>query len=209
MYPVLATQHLRLRPFIESDCPKVAALTDAGGIDTAIELPRPLMSLQAERWMASHALLWETLQALHWAVTPLDDTALLGYVGVSSIDLENRQARLAFRIGSLRQRNRYAVEAAQAALAFGFTELGMHRISAGHRVRQPPAAEALASLGLRREGLLRQDLWDGEQFEDVVLWAILRTEWMELMHGPSARAAPPVPLHEQVSIPSQSTARRC
>jgi [ribosomal protein S5]-alanine N-acetyltransferase len=187
MYPVLATERFRLRPLIEGDCPRFAKLSDDGGIDTAVELQRPLVTPPAERWIASHALLWETLQALHWAVVPLAADALIGYVGLTDIDLEHRRAKLTFRVGPSRQCNDRAIEAAQAALAFAFTDLGLNRISACHRVRQPRAAQTLSCLGMRREGLLQQSLWDGEQFEDVMLWAILRIAWVELLHRRSAR----------------------
>lgn len=196
IYPVLATEHLRLRGFVESDCARLTGLSGSGNIDTAPYLPEFLTRRSAGRWIGSHELLWETLQALHWAISALSDDALLGYAGLRDIDLESRQGKLGFRVGPLRRHNQIAIEAAQAVLAFAFTDLGMNRVSACHRERRPLAAQVLASLGMRREGLLRQHLWDGEQFEDVVLWAILRTEWMELMRGPGVRAMlirPPEP----------------
>lgn len=208
MYPVLATEHLRLRGLSDSDCPALTELRGSGCIDSATYLPRALLRLPAERWIATHEFLWETLQALHWAITSLSDNALLGYIGLRDIDLESRQAKLGFRVGPGRQRNHTAIEAAQAALAFAFTDLGMNRISVCHTVGLPLTAQVLTSLGMRREGLLRQEYWDGEQFEDVVLWAILRAEWMVLLGSSSVRAAANAGPHQDQPMTLLSGARR-
>jgi ribosomal-protein-alanine N-acetyltransferase len=208
IYPVLATEHLRLRGFVEGDSARVSGLSDSGNIDTAPYLPQPLLRFPAERWIATHELLWETLQALHWAITALSNDALLGYAGLRAIDLENRRGKLGFRVAPLGRNDQIAIEAAQAVLAFGFTELGMHRISACHRERQPLAAQALASLGMRREGLLRQHLWNGEQFEDVVLCAILRSEWMALIRGPGVRSTVIAPRDPDSTTPVHTLTQR-
>jgi [ribosomal protein S5]-alanine N-acetyltransferase len=177
-YPVLATERLRLRGLLLDDCSQLAALSDdCGDADTAVRLRRQLMHASAQRWIDAHLSMWTTLRATHWAITCLNDDHLIGYISLSDIDLDNRQATLSFRVGSVKHRHSFAVEASQAALAFAFTDLGMHRVSALHRVRHPRAAQILTSLGMRSEGMLREYLLDENQYEDVMLWAMLRSDW--------------------------------
>jgi [ribosomal protein S5]-alanine N-acetyltransferase len=181
-YPILATERLRLRGLQASDCLGLPELADdCGDADAAIGLRRYMSRESTQRWIASHAPMWSTLQAAHWAITSLEDDRLMGYISLSEIDLDNRQATLGFRVGNIRQRYSVAAEAAQAALAFAFTDLGMHRVSAFHRVRHPRAAQILTSLCMRSEGLLRQSLRDSDQFEDLMAWALLRSEWAASM----------------------------
>jgi [ribosomal protein S5]-alanine N-acetyltransferase len=188
-YPVLATERLRLRGLLANDCARLAALCDdCGDADTAVRLRAQLLHTSAQRWIGAHVSMWALLRAAHWAITCLDDDRLIGYLSLSEIDLDNRRATLSFRVGYVKHRHSFALEASQAALAFAFTDLGMQRVSAFHRVRHPRAAQILTSLGLRSEGLLRQYLFDQDQFEDVMLWAILRSEWTQSMQRADAPA---------------------
>jgi RimJ/RimL family protein N-acetyltransferase len=43
--------------------------------------------------------------------------------------------------------------------------------------KNPASGRVLEKAGLRREGLLRQAIRKWDQFEDVVLYAILRQDW--------------------------------
>jgi RimJ/RimL family protein N-acetyltransferase len=75
----------------------------------------------------------------------------------------------------------YATEAGRAALRFGFEHLELNRIWAYHMVRNPASGRVLAKVGMEREGLLRQHVRKNEVFEDVVLMALLRQEWVKLL----------------------------
>jgi [ribosomal protein S5]-alanine N-acetyltransferase len=46
-------------------------------------------------------------------------------------------------------------------------------------VRNPASGRVLTRLGMKPEGLLRQRVRKWGVFEDVVLMAVLRSEWVE------------------------------
>lgn len=71
----------------------------------------------------------------------------------------------------------YATEAARALLAFGFDELGLHRIFATRDPANVASARVLEKIGMRREGLLQQHLWGKGRWHDRLLYAILDCEW--------------------------------
>lgn len=67
-------------------------------------------------------------------------------------------------------------EAARAVLAFGFGELGLHRIYATCRPENIGSQRVLEKIGMTREGHLRQHKWMKGQWRDSYLYAILEGE---------------------------------
>ena len=68
-------------------------------------------------------------------------------------------------------------EAARALLAFGFGELGLHRITATCRPENIGSQRVLEKIGMTREGHLRQHKWMKGQWRDSYLYAILAGEF--------------------------------
>jgi ribosomal-protein-alanine N-acetyltransferase len=68
-------------------------------------------------------------------------------------------------------------EAASALVAFGFTQLGMHRIWATCAVDNIGSRRVLEKLGMTREAHLREHLWVRERWRDSYLYALLERDW--------------------------------
>lgn len=74
----------------------------------------------------------------------------------------------------------YATEAARAVMAFGFTQLKLHRISSWCIAENVGSARVLQKLGMRQEGKLRENEFFKERWWDTLLFAILDYEWRSL-----------------------------
>jgi RimJ/RimL family protein N-acetyltransferase len=70
----------------------------------------------------------------------------------------------------------YATEAARAVVRYGFDELGLHKIHAHYLTRNPASGKVLERVGMRQEGLLREEVRKWGRFEDVIVCGILRTD---------------------------------
>ena len=86
------------------------------------------------------------------------------------------RAELGYWIGVPFWGQGHATEAVAAVLAFGFGPLGLHRIHATVFPRNPASARVLEKSGFRREGLLRGYARKEGAFEDLVMYARLRTD---------------------------------
>ena len=73
----------------------------------------------------------------------------------------------------------YMSEAIGPVLRLSFQELGLNRIHAYHMVRNLASPRVLAGHGFRVEGVLRERVRKWGVFEDVVLQALLRTDWRD------------------------------
>src|SRR5262249_2743839 len=86
-------------------------------------------------------------------------------------------AELSFWITESAAGHGYITEAARAALDYGFRELGLNRVCAYHMVRNAASGRVLARIGMSQEGRLRQRVRKWGVYEDVLLWAVLRSDW--------------------------------
>jgi len=72
----------------------------------------------------------------------------------------------------------YGSEAMSLALRFGFTELGLHRVSLMVFGYNPRAIRAYEKAGFRHEGRMREMIWRNEERSDTLLMGVLREEWL-------------------------------
>ena len=177
--PTLETERLVLRPLTPKDAPNLACLAGRREIaDTTISIPHPYSEQQARQWLAGNVELCVKGKVVVFGVQLKGDAKLVGSAGLRDIEVEHAQAELGFWIAVECWGKGYATEAARAVLRFGFEQLGLNRIYAHHMVRNPASGRVLATVGMQREGLLRQRVRKWGVFEDVVPLAILRKEWM-------------------------------
>ena len=71
----------------------------------------------------------------------------------------------------------YATEAALALVRLGFEELGFHRIWAQLDPRNVASARLCERLGMRREGLMREESWFKGEWGDLAVYGILAREF--------------------------------
>lgn len=174
--PTLRTKRLVLRPFTVEDAPTVQVLAGAREVaSTTLTIPHPYEDGMAEAWIGGHAAAWESGERFTLAVATEPD----GVVGGMGLHLapHHRRAELGYWIGVPYWNRGYATEAASAVVAFGFTELGLHRVVARHFPRNPASGRVLAKIGMTHEGTLRHHVVRWGEFEDLECFAILESEW--------------------------------
>jgi RimJ/RimL family protein N-acetyltransferase len=176
--PSLRTGRLLLGRFEADDAAELQRLAGAREIaDTTLSIPHPYALDHALAWIANQRRESVRGRAANFAVRLLSGTSLIGSVGLRDIDHEHLQAELGFWIGREWWGQGYAGEAAAAVIRFGFEDLGLNRIYAHHMARNPASGKVLLRLGMQWEGLLRERVRKWGEYEDVVLYAILRADW--------------------------------
>jgi RimJ/RimL family protein N-acetyltransferase len=177
--PTLRTERLLLRPFTLADAPRVQALAGAREVAaTTLTIPHPYEDGVAEAWITGHAAAWAQGKRLSLAITTEPD-GLVGCIGLS-VAAEHRHAEIGYWIGVPYWNRGFATESAAAVLAYGFGELGLHRIVGRYFARNPGSGKVLQKLGMRHEGTLREHVRRWDRFEDLACCAILEDEWRGL-----------------------------
>lgn len=176
--PIIKTQRLRLRPLTLDDAASIQQLAGRKEIAAMTRsIPHPYSLAQAQEWLTK--LIGDTSdgKAAVFGVVLESTGQLIGTIGLAAIDADQGCAEMGFWIGVDWWGQGYATEAARAVLRHGFEALGLNRIYAHHMTKNPASGRVLAKIGMKREGLLRQAMRKWDNFEDVVLYAVLRQDW--------------------------------
>jgi RimJ/RimL family protein N-acetyltransferase len=174
--PTLETARLRLRPFAASDAPTVAELAgDARVAAPTLHIPHPYPADLAARWIAGREAAAAEGRSYTFAIVARERGTLMGAIGIHPEGHD--RAEIGYWLGVPYWGRGYMSEAARRVTAFGFAELGLHRVQATCLPRNPASARVLEHVGMRREGLLRGYVRKGEVYEDLLIYAILRDEW--------------------------------
>jgi [ribosomal protein S5]-alanine N-acetyltransferase len=179
MSPLLETPRLLLRQPAAADVPELVRLAGRREIaDTTISVPHPYTERHAREWVAAGAGDPGVVRQLVWVLGLRSTEELIGAVGLRDIHAEHRHAELGLWIGVEHWGRGYGTEAVVATVRHAFETMDINRIHAHHMVRNPASGRVLEKAGFRREGLLRKLVCKWGTFEDVVILAILRMDWL-------------------------------
>jgi RimJ/RimL family protein N-acetyltransferase len=169
----LETQRLILRDFSESDIPELAPLVGAREVaETTLRIPHPYEEKHAREFLASTPKENE----LRLAIRLRSDGCLIGGIGLHP-QMEHQRAELGYWIGVPFWGNGYATEAAREVVRYGFENLKLHRIFAGHFEGNPASRAVLLKLGMKYEGCAQQSVIKWGKFIDVHIYALLRHQY--------------------------------
>jgi RimJ/RimL family protein N-acetyltransferase len=102
---------------------------------------------------------------------------LIGMARLGITSFEHRQGDLGYLLRRDEWGKGLVTEAAGLLLELAFTRLGLHRVSAFHDPENAASGRVLQKIGMRREGLFRENVWANGKWRDSVAYAILEPEW--------------------------------
>jgi [ribosomal protein S5]-alanine N-acetyltransferase len=175
--PVLRTERLVLRQITELDGEGLFGIfgddevTEHYAWDTfvSVEQGRALAERTAGQFRRREAIRW----GLELPGSPL----IIGTCGYTRWSRENRFAVLGYDLARCHWRRGLMSEAVAAVLEAGFGRMSLHRVEATVMAGNLASARLLERAGFRREGILRDRAWKGEEFKDVWMFGITRGEW--------------------------------
>jgi RimJ/RimL family protein N-acetyltransferase len=101
-------------------------------------------------------------------------------IGDATIEIEsvlNKRAEIGFTLRRDRWGAGLATEASRLILAFGFDELGMHRIEATSHPDNAASIRVLEKIGMSYEGRIRDHLFVNGAWRDSLAFSVLEPEW--------------------------------
>jgi ribosomal-protein-alanine N-acetyltransferase len=122
-----------------------------------------------------------------FAVTLNSTGQLIGNCGVRRNSPEAFEGDMGYELDPDHWGKGYATEAARAVLQFGFSNMGLHRISASCVADNTGSAHVLEKLGMQKEGRLRENEYYKGRSWDTLLYAILYEEWQALHNDVSPK----------------------
>jgi len=110
------------------------------------------------------------------AVILKSENRLIGGCGIRVKNLDQREADLGYVFHRAYWGNGYATEVSRALIEFGFSKLKLHRIWATCDVRNKASAAVLRKAGMKKEGLLRGNVFEKGRWRNSFLFAILEND---------------------------------
>jgi RimJ/RimL family protein N-acetyltransferase len=177
--PSLVTERLLLRELQLGDAAAIAA--GAGDRRVArflIQVPSPYPVALARRWLTARVEWWDAGRGVTFAITRRSHPHVcLGTVSLRRYSRDHR-AELGYWLAASAWGSGIATEACTAAVDFGFKELSLARIYAQVLAGNRASQRVLDKLGMVTEGVKRQHVKKGDKLSDVVLYGLLRDEWL-------------------------------
>ena len=171
---VIETARLRMRPFRLDDVDQVLLVSMDPDWARFLPVPIPYRRRDAEEFVARQFLVDRGLTP-SWAIEL--DGAYAGGINLR-FKFENRLAELGYAVARKHWGQGIAAEAARAVIDAAFrTHSDLNRVRAMADLRNEPSQRVMEKLGMRREGVLRQNRFVREEFVDEAWYGILRSEW--------------------------------
>ncbi|MEE1199511.1 MAG: GNAT family protein [Christensenellales bacterium] len=111
-----------------------------------------------------------------WGIQLKETGRIIGTIGFVWIDSVNASAEVGYSLARPLWGQGLMTEALQAVIRYGFESLLLNRIEAFHEIDNPASGSVMRKCGMRKEGTLRQRVFNKGKYVDVDLYAILRKD---------------------------------
>lgn len=113
-----------------------------------------------------------------WAIVLKEINEVIGTIAAPTVKNRSETVEVTYCIGSLWWGHGIAAEGLQAIIDYLFDMVKVNRIEAGYDVNNPNSGRVMEKVGMKKEGLLRQGGRNNQGLFDMVLYAILREDWL-------------------------------
>jgi RimJ/RimL family protein N-acetyltransferase len=111
-----------------------------------------------------------------FAVVEKRSEEFIGSCGVRIRSVVSRQAEIGYGVTARHAGHGYATEIGRALLQFSFQQLKLHRVYAHCRVENKASCRIMTKLGMRKEGVFRDNARARDEWWSSAQYAILSTD---------------------------------
>jgi len=106
------------------------------------------------------------------------NNTVVGRIGLHYIDMANKTAAIGYWLSKSAEGKGIITQCCKAIINYGFTQLNLHRIEIKAANQNLRSLAIPQKLGFVKEGILRQSEWVNGQPLDIVLYAMLKQDWL-------------------------------
>ncbi len=192
-FPTLSTPRLILRELTLADAPAVFEIRrdyevtkyNSGFAYVDVEEAAALIGSIRQDYELCRAVRWGiTLRAAgdgtdtHSAAGDGTAGAVIGMVGFNYWNCIDNRASVGYDLARAHWGQGLMPEALRAVITFGFRHMALNRVEADTSVENVKSVRVLHKLGFRQEGHQREQYFDGERYQDLLLFGLLRRDFL-------------------------------
>ena len=176
-FPEMTTKRLRLRQLRADDAEALFAIRS----DPQVREPygrEPYKTLaESQAFIQMIRETYAQRDGLFWGITLDTDDMIIGSCTFWNFGDEFRCTEVGYEMGRAHWGGGITSEAVAAIVAYGFTELDLHRIEANPHASNTASKRLLLKLGFTHEGTLRERAYFQGHFDDQEYYGLLESEW--------------------------------
>lgn len=173
-FPVLTTGRLTLREIRLEDAGAIFRMRASGRVNRFISRPN-MEDPETARELAERTInAWKNKQAIGWAGILRDGGSIIGTCGFNSIDYYNLRAEIGGELDVEYWGKKIAVEAVEAIVDFGFTQMHLHSVEAKVSPENRGAIALMEYLGFKKEAHFRDRVYFNGNFSDMAVYTLIR-----------------------------------
>jgi RimJ/RimL family protein N-acetyltransferase len=176
MRTVLQSDLARMRPIETGDSASVQRLAAAKEIANNTYVPHPYPPGAAEEFVNKACEQWRNNEAFVFAIIEKEGDQFAGCMGIHP-EPAHQRALVGYWIGLPYWGRGLATASLRLIIQFGFEQLKLNRIAAGHFPHNPASGRVMQKAKMRYEGTLRGALLHHDEYKDELLYAILRSDY--------------------------------
>ena len=175
--PVIETEDLLIRPVFMRDANDIYQYTSDPEVARYV-LWNPHRSISDTRSFIRYLRsLYRRGLPSSWAVEHRSSGRVIGTIGFMGYSPVHRAAEIGYSFSRLYWNHGYATQALSAVIHYAFTSNpSLNRLEAQHDIRNRASGRVMEKCGMKKEGILRERLYNKSEFIDVALYSILRSD---------------------------------
>ena len=116
-------------------------------------------------------------QPSSWGIIDKATNRLVGTIGYMDYNEDNATVEVGYSLARWLWNGGYMTEALTRVIAHTFETMDVNRIEAQHELENPSSGRVMEKCGMRKEGELRQRLYNKGRYVDVALYAIVKEDY--------------------------------
>ena len=116
-------------------------------------------------------------QPSSWGIIDKATNRLVGTIGYMDYNEDNATVEVGYSLARWLWNGGYMTEALTRVIEYTFEAMDVNRIEAQHELENPSSGRVMEKCGMRKEGELRQRLYNKGRYVDVALYAILKEDY--------------------------------
>jgi RimJ/RimL family protein N-acetyltransferase len=176
---MLKGKNVLLRPVKRSDISYFLKWFNDPEVIQYLEMYLPMTEMSEEKFIEELGTTRARSDAL-FVIEVIEgkSTKPIGNCGLGQINPKDHNAQLGIAIGEKDYWGKsYGTEAARLLIDYGFQQLNLHRISSAAFAFNERSIKLHKKLGFQEEGRLRQAMFKNGQYNDLMVFGLLKEEW--------------------------------
>ena len=112
-----------------------------------------------------------------WGIIEKETGRLVGTIGFMDYSEDNASVEVGYSLSRSLWNGGYMTEALRCVIRHTFENMDINRIEAQHELENPSSGRVMEKCGMRKEGVLRQRLYNKGRYVDVALYAIVKSDY--------------------------------